>query len=82
MSHDDPKPIWKSIRSLIRPIRASVEEARAAPDPCRACAGKGYMLADRVGRPPSPAYWFERGVNGEQSIPCTSCDGTGESGQC
>lgn len=41
---------------------------------CKICEDKGWTIKVERIRQPRPAYWFNRGPNGEQPNVCTACN--------
>ncbi len=41
---------------------------------CKSCAGQGWVIWVYPERKPRPAYWFNRGPNGERPTECDACD--------
>jgi hypothetical protein len=41
---------------------------------CKKCDGKGWLLYSYEWTRPRPAYWFNRGPDGEKPSVCEHCD--------
>lgn len=41
---------------------------------CKTCKGKGWVIWVYPEGKPRPAYWFNRGPNGERPSPCSDCE--------
>lgn len=41
---------------------------------CPVCKGRGWVIWVYPERMPRPAYWFNRGPDGERPSPCDDCN--------